>query len=384
MSSLNNEIDRMKSTLSSLSVSSNSMRRIPQSAPEITPSRSENHSTHKRTSSWLSQDDIHPRRSQSTRPHSFARPHSPCIDRHKKPRLDGVLRTGSPQIARQPSHTVKLSKENSLYLRRSLSVNPTPTGVSITNSNNHPAAPWIRQTRRTPLADILLTTPINHVNAQFRKPTAESSSTQAQSGGQLIPFSRAQMAIPAPPMAVSIVPSVSTAAPESDDSVPPTHNRKDCNIIPESAPAALPITPQPVSKAIKLEEVRRSPLKGYISIPSSPLSSLSPSPPLTVQPILKIQTQRAVGRIARRQVAFTTSSQVFIPPVSSGPGVPPVPPHDSASASMSLRDRRAQMSVVSYSASSRKVDFTTASKLGRTTSSAKRFIAVGSSSDEEG
>jgi len=141
--------------------------------------------------------------------------------------------------------------------------------------------------------------------------------------------------------------------------------------MPESVPSALPMTPPPVSKAIQLEEVLRSPLKCYISIASSPLSSLSLSPPLApLQPILKTQTQHATGGIARRQVAFATA--------------PPAPILDSASASMSLRDRRAQMSMVSASGFSRIVDFTVASKLGRTTSSTKRSIALGSSSDEEG
>jgi hypothetical protein len=100
-----------------------------------------------------------------------------------------------------------------------------------------------------------------------------------------------------------------------------------------------------------------------------------------LRPVLKTQTQHAAGGVAWRQVAFATSSHVCIP---SGPGVPPLPTPDSASVSMSLRDRRAQMSVVSISASSRAVCFTGASKLGRTTSSAKRLIALGSSSDEEG
>lgn len=135
--------------------------------------------------------------------------------------------------------------------------------------------------------------------------------------------------------------------------------------MPESA--APPIPPQPISKAIKLEEVLRSPLKCYISIPSSPLSSLSSSPsptPAPAQSVLKTQVQYAAGGMARRQVTFAMPNQVF---TSSGPSGLALPTLDSMSPSMSLRDRRAQMSM-----------------LGRTTSSAKRFIALGSSSDEEG
>jgi hypothetical protein len=390
ISRLSSNIDSIKSTLSSLSASSDGVRSVLHLAPEIPPSRSQNQAIRKRTNSWLSQDDTHSGRSQSTRPHSS----DPRIGRHKKPRLDGVFPTGSTQLARQSSHTAKSPKENTLHLHKSPNADrSTSPGVSLTNDNHHSAAPWPRRTMRTPLVDILLSAPVSQADVQFRKPTAESSSSgpgtffstntqtmhaSPQTGRCLLPLTRTQMTIPPASVTIPIRPDISTV-PEPDLS---TTNLKHRKMIPESAPAPLPVTPQPVSKPVKFEEPLRSPLKGYISISSSPLSSLSPSPPLTpLRPVLKTQTQHAAGGVAWRQVAFATSSHVCI---LSGPGVPPLPTPDSASVSMSLRDRRARMSVVSISASSRAVCFTSASKLGRTTSSAKRFIALGSSSDEEG
>jgi len=365
MSCLSSEINNLRS---SLSAPSNSVRSTTKSAPEIPPPQPEDHLTLKRTNSWLSQDGVHPRYSQFTR-----LPHGPRVDCHKKPRLDNVFPTGFPKIARRSSHAANPAKENSLDLRKSPSADglTSQTSVSMTNGNNCSAA---SRTRRTPLADIPLAAPVNHVNAQFRNSTVESS---PHAGGHLLPFTRAQMAIPAPPMGMPIFPS--TAA-ESDNSAPPTTDREDRKIMRESVP---PVTPQPVSKVIKLEEVLRPPLKCYISVSTSPLSSLSPSPSplLASQPILKTQTQHAAGRMTRRQVTFATSSHS----VSSGPEILPVPLSYSASASMSLRDRRAQMSVVSivYLSFSRTVGLTNTSKLGRTTSSVKRFLVVGSS-DEEG
>ena len=395
MSCLSSDIDSMKSTLSSISAFSNSARIVPKPALDIQPSRSEHHPTRKRTNSWLSQDSIHLGRSQSTRSHSFAPLHSPRIDRYKKPRLGGVSPTGSPQLARQSSHPAKSPKEDALHLCKSLhAVGLTSlTGGTATNTNNHSAASWPERTSRTPLAGTLLPAPVNHTDLQSRMHTTEPSCSvpgaifsvnaqtmqaSPQSRRHPVLSARAQMIIPTPSTTVPIIPNISTAAPEPDDSVVPIINQKGRKMIPESVPDVPPTTPRPISKAIKLEEALRSPIKGYISITSSPLSSLSPSPPQApLKPNLKAQAQHIAGGTAQRQVVFATSSQVL-------PRVPLVSTPESASASMSLRDRRAQMFVVSTSAPLWTIGFTGASKLGRTTSSAKRFIALGSSSDEEG
>ncbi|KAG0705602.1 hypothetical protein DFH29DRAFT_268532 [Suillus ampliporus] len=379
LSNLSRDIDSMKSTLSSLSAPSNSIRSTSQSAI------AENHPTRKRTNSWLNQDDTLSGRSQSKRPHSVAPEGSPRIDRHKKPRLESISPTGSPQLVKQSSRTAISREKHALNLRKSLNADrlTSSAGGSVTN-NNYPAAPRPNQITRTPLADILSPAPLNHASAQLRKLTAEPPSS---SGPRAIFSSNAQRmraspeagrrplssapvheAIPPASMAAPDGSNISTAVPNPDNVVPPTSNQKDRKKTMELAPVVPPIPPQPISKAIKLEEVLRSPLKCYISIPLSPLSSLSPSPPLAPpQPVLKTQARHAAGGIARRQVTFATSSQVFIPSNLSGPGIPPLPTLDSTSASMSLRDRRVQMSM-----------------LGRTASSAKRFIPLGSSSDEEG
>ncbi|KAG2071550.1 hypothetical protein BDR04DRAFT_1098018 [Suillus decipiens] len=198
---------------------------------------------------------------------------------------------------------------------------------------------------------------------QFRKPAAESSSgpgasfptnvqrmyaASSQTGRHPLPSARAHEAIP-PALTTAPISSNISSAPQLDKFIPPTANQG--KKIPESA--VPPIPPQSISKAIKLEEVLRSPLKCYISIPSSPLSS--PSPSLNTAPaqsVLKTQVQYAAGGMARRQVTFATPSQVF---TLSDPPVPSLPTPDSMSSSMSLRDRRAQMTMVSASRCSQRL-----------------------------
>ncbi|KAG1723244.1 uncharacterized protein EDB91DRAFT_1255718 [Suillus paluster] len=369
MSSLSRDIGGMKSTLSSLSAPSVSIPDIPQPALAVPFSRSENHHSRKRSNSWLNQDDTLPGRFQSYRSHSFAPSRSPRIDQHKKPRLGSVLPTGSPQLVRKSSHTVNSPEIHALDLRKSLNADrlTSPVRDSVTTNNNYPAVPMLRQTTRTPLADILPPAPVNHATVQLRKPTAEPSSSSgsgaiffanahimhasSQAGRHPLPTARVHEAIP---QASTVTPNdsnISSAAPKPDDFVPPTSNHNDRKKTMESAPAGPPIATPPMSKAIKLEEVLRSPLRCCISIPPSPLSSLSPSPlpapaPVPVQPVLKTQVQHVTGGMTRRQVTFATSSHVFIPSNLSDPGMLPLPTLDSRSATMSLRDRRAQMSML--------------------------------------
>ncbi|KAG2121876.1 hypothetical protein DEU56DRAFT_90973 [Suillus clintonianus] len=311
MSSLSRDIDGMKSTLSSLSARapSDTIRGVYQPALGLTPPRRSGDSTRKRANSWLDRGDTVPGPSQTNRSHSFAPMHSPRIDRHKKPRLDSILPTGSPRLMKQTSHTANPPEKYALDLRGSSNADGlvSPARGLVTN-NGYPAAPRPKHSTRMPLADILPSALVNKV----------------------------------------------TASPKPVDSVPPSANEKYRKRTTESPPRVLPIPPQPISKAIKLEEVLRSPLRCYISIPPSPLSSLSPSPsPAPAQSVLKNQVHHATGGIARRQVTFAAPSQTFTSSTLPGPAVPSLPTLDSMSASMSLRDRRAQMSMVSTSACSR-------------------------------
>ncbi|KAG2749592.1 hypothetical protein P692DRAFT_20803025 [Suillus brevipes Sb2] len=365
ISSLSRDIDSMKSSLSDLSPPSNSIQSVSKSTAAVPPFLTENYSTRKRTNSWLNHDDAHSGRSQSGRPHSVAPTSgSPRTDHHKKPRLDGVLPTASPQLVRP--HTANSPAKHALDLRGLTS----PARGSDTNSG-YTAAPRPEHTTRMPLTDILPPL-VNHATMQFQKPVAESSGPRAnfptnirrmhassQSGRHPLLSVRAHEAIPPASIATPISLDISTTAAKPDNLVSPTANQ-DRMKTPESV--------QPISKAIKLEEVLRSPLRCYISIPSSPLSSLSPSPtPIPARPVLKSHVQHAAGGVARRQVTFAMSNQAITSSIRPSPSVPSLLTLDSMSASMSLRDRRAQMSM-----------------LGRTASSAKRFIPLGSSSDEEG
>ncbi|KAG1735505.1 hypothetical protein EDB19DRAFT_1075768 [Suillus lakei] len=372
--------DNVSSSISRLSRDIGSI--VPQSTVAVPASLAENRPTRKRTNSWLNYD-THSGCSQSDRPPHYVAPAgSPRIDRHKKPRLDSVLSTGSPQLVRQSSHTANSPEKHVLDLRESNADRMTSPACGFVTNNNYSAAPRHSQITRMPLAEILPPASVNHVTAHFRKPTAESSSglganlslnaqrlyPSSQSARHPLPSARAHEVIPPKSTAAPNSSNIPTAAPNSNNFVPPTTNQKVRKKTPESAPPAPPIPPQPISKAIKLEEVLRSPLRCYISIPPSPLSSLSPSPtPAPAQSVLKTQVQHAAGGMARRQVTFAAPSQVFTSSALPGPVVPLLPTLNSMSASMSLRDRRAQMSV-----------------LGRTASSAKRFIPLGSSSDEEG
>jgi hypothetical protein len=394
VSSLSCDINSMKSTLSA---PPNSIRSNSKSITAVPPSLAENRPTRKRTNSCLNQDDTHSGHSQSDRPHSVAlATGSPRMDHHKKPRLDSVLPTVSPQLVRL--HTANTPAKHSPDLRESLIADglASPACGSVT-SRGYIAAPRPKRTTRTPLTDILPPL-VNNATIQFRKPAAESSSgpganfptnvqrmyTSPQSGRHSLPSACAHQAIPPVSTVTPIMSNVSTTAPQPDNFVPPTANRDRKKTL-ESTPAAPPISPQSISKAIKLEEVLRSPLRCYISIPPSPLSSLSPSPtPVPAQSVLKTQVQYTAGGMARRQVTFAASNQAFTSSTCPGPSVPSLPTLDSMSASMSLRDRRAQMSMVSAIACSWMIDLTSTSKLGRTASSAKRFIPLSSSSDEEG
>ncbi|KAG1816254.1 hypothetical protein EV424DRAFT_1068489 [Suillus variegatus] len=398
ISSLSRDIDSMKVTLSDLSVPLNSMRTVSNSAVAVPPPFPENRSTRKRTNSRLNQDDTHSGRSQSDRPHSVDPATStPCTDHHKKPRLDSVLPTTSPELV--GPHTANSPEKQALDVRESLIADrlTSPACGSVTSSG-YTAAPRPKHTVRTPLADILPPL-VNHATIQFRKPATKSPSSgpaanfptnvqrmhaSSQSGRHPLPSARVDdETIPLTSTAAPISSNISTTATKSDNFVPPTANKD--RKTPESAPAALSIHPQPTSKAIKLEEVPRSPLRCYLSIPPSPLSSLSPSPALApAQSVLQTQVQHSASGMARRQVTFATSNQAFTSSTCPGPSVPSLRTLDSMSASMSLRDRRAQMSMVSASTCSRTIGLTSSFKLGRTASSAKRFIPLGSSSDEEG
>ncbi|KAG2346701.1 hypothetical protein BDR05DRAFT_906216, partial [Suillus weaverae] len=175
ISSLSREIDGMKSTLSNLSAPSNSIRSVSKSAVAVLPSLAEHRPTRKRTNSWLNQDDTHSGRSQSDRPDSVAPvTGSPRIDQHKKPRLDSVLPTASPQLVRP--RTANSPAKHALDLRESQIADglTSPACGSVTNSD-YTAAPRPKRTTRTPLADILPPL-VNHATMQFRKPAAESSS----------------------------------------------------------------------------------------------------------------------------------------------------------------------------------------------------------------
>ncbi|KIK39312.1 hypothetical protein CY34DRAFT_808419 [Suillus luteus UH-Slu-Lm8-n1] len=367
ISSLNRDIDSMKSSLSDLSPPSNSIQSVSKSTAAVPPFLTENHPTRKRTNSWLNQEDAHSGRSQSGRPHSVApMMGSPRMDHHKKPRLDSVLRAASPQLVRP--HTANSPAKHALDLRGLTS----PAHGSDTNSG-YAVAPRPEYTTRMPLTDIMPPL-VNHGTMQFQKPVAESSSSgpranfptnirrmhaSSQSGRHSLLSVRAHEAIPPASTAAQISLDISTTAAKPANFVPPTTNQ-DRMKTPESVP--------PISKAIKLEEVLRSPLRCYISIPPSPLSSLSPSPiPTPARSVLKSHVQHAADGVARRQVTFATSNQAFTSSARPNPSVSSLLALDSMSASMSLRDRRAQMSM-----------------LGRTASSAKRFIPLGSSSDEEG
>lgn len=342
ISSLSRDINSMKSSLSDLSPPSNSIQNVSKSTAAVPPFLTENYSTRKRTSSWLNQDDAHSGRSQSGWPHSVAPPlDSPRIDHHKKPRLDGVLPTASPQLVRP--HTANSPAKHALDLRGLTS----PARGSDTNSG-YTAAPRPEHTTRMPLTDILPPL-VNHATAQFQKPVAESSSgpranfptnirrmhASSQPGKHPLLSVRAHEAVPPASTAAPISLDISTTAAKPDNFVSPTANQ-DRMKTPESV--------QPISKAIKLEEVLRSPLRCYISIPSSPLSSLSPSPtPIPARPVLKSHVQHAAGGVARRQVTFAMSNQAISSSTRPSPSVPSLPTLDSMSASMSLRDRRAQM-----------------------------------------
>ncbi|KAG1854842.1 hypothetical protein DFJ58DRAFT_376928 [Suillus subalutaceus] len=357
----------MKSTLSNLSAPPNSIRSFPESVA-VSSSLAENRPTRKRTNSCLNQDDAHSGRSQSDRPHSVApATGSPRIDHHKKPRLNSVLPTASAQLR---PRTENSPAKHAPDLRESLIADglTSPARSSVT-SNGYTTAPRPKHTTRTPLADILPPL-VNHATTRSRKPAAESSSgpganfptniqrmyASSQSGGYPLPSARAHEAIPPASTTIPIRSNVSTTAPQPDNLVLLTANQ-NAKKTPESA--VPPIPPQPISKAIKLEEVIRSPLRCYISIPSSPLSSLSPSPtPAPAQSVLKTQVQHAAGGMARRQVTFATSNQAFTTSANPGPSVPSLPTLDSMSAPMSLRDRRAQMSMVSASTCSRTIGST--------------------------
>jgi hypothetical protein len=73
---------------------------------------------------------------------------------------------------------------------------------------------------------------------------------------------------------------------------------------------------------------------------------------------LKTHAQHAAGGVARRQVTFATSNQAFTSSTRPSPSAPSLLMLDSMSASMSLRDRRAQMSMVSVSTRSHKTGLT--------------------------
>lgn len=358
ISSLSRDIDSMKSSLSDLSPPPNSTQSVSKSTAAVPPFLTENHPTRKRTYSWLNQDDAHSGRSQSGRPHSVApMMGSPCIDHHKKPRLDSVLPTASPQLVR--SHTVNSPAKHALDLRGLTS----PARGSDTNSG-YTVAPRPEHTTRMPLTDIMPPL-INHATMQFQKPVAESSSSgpranfptniprmhaSSQLGRHSLLSVRAHEAIPPASTVAKISLDISTTAANPANFVPPTTNQ-DRMKTPESVPS--------ISKAIKLEEVLRSPLRCYISIPPSPLSSLSPSPaPNPAQSVLKSHVQHAAGGVARRQVTFATSNQAFTSSARPSSSAPSLLTLDSMSASMSLRDRRAQMSMVSVSARSEKFGLT--------------------------
>ncbi|KAF9219796.1 hypothetical protein BS17DRAFT_379019 [Gyrodon lividus] len=150
------------------------------------------------------------------------------------------------------------------------------------------------------------------------------------------------------------------------------------NAAPNSSSVPGPLSEDVIAKAIKAEEVSQPTLTGVFSIPSSPLSpvpsqttpQLYPNPDTTststgiIQPPTQQQSQAHPGGISglasrtrRCPREVVQIPQTFSNPLSSKPDTSPLK-------SMSLRDRRAQMSM-----------------LGRTAT--RRFISLVPWSDEE-
>jgi hypothetical protein len=203
--------------------------------------------------------------------------------------------------------------------------------VPLTNSGDPPPLLRTPQTPRQPLADLLLPVqhhPMNSTSRGYMRPVraanpARMSRPPRSDSYDLAITRRRSTGLHDSPLLV-------------DESLPST---------------AGPSNQDALSKALKIEEILEPNLTGVFSIHSSPLSS-PPSPLSLARRHVPNETNADLAQLSthpplRRQDDIPDTPQlglVQVPPPSSDPFSNP---DGSPPKSMSLRDRRAQMSMVS-------------------------------------